>query len=463
MQSSSKMFFKASEADMVGRVIRKAKRRNLTDSERKNVFSGLSFSSSVASSDPFSFLKQPNSETNGAKENVPNGSSSESTKTPESKTSGFVFGGQPAKTNSKPAFGGFVFGTPKTTETTKSEVESEKEKTSAKNTSDLSNFLLKPGTWTCDTCMISNASDKTKCLACETPKPPGKPADDLMSNFMPCKSNWTCDACMVSNASDKVKCLACETPKPSEAVTKSDELMAKFIPTKTNWSCDACMVSNSSDKDKCAACETPKPGVKPSLLSVFKPQAGSWSCDVCMISNKSEDIKCLACETPKPGAKGATKEQEKTEFSFGASGGFKFQGGETSEKKSGGFVFGDSGSPAEPQTKTGGFVFCGGSELKSEPKTGGFVFGGASEPKSEPKTGGFVFGGASEPKSEPKTGGFVFGGASESKSEPTTSGLVFGCETPGAKSESGGFVFGGTPQSVKPKVESNFFESEKGD
>merc|ERR1719334_1196098 len=83
---------------------------------------------------------------------------------------------------------------------------------------------------------------------------------------------------MVSNPSDKVKCVACETPKPNSAetqkvnlidsakstpsITKPDDLMAKFMKKPAGWSCDVCMISNSADKTKCAACETPKPGTK---------------------------------------------------------------------------------------------------------------------------------------------------------------------------------------------------------
>ena len=37
--------------------------------------------------------------------------------------------------------------------------------------------MFKPTGWACDTCMVSNPSDKTSCLACEAPKPGSKPSE----------------------------------------------------------------------------------------------------------------------------------------------------------------------------------------------------------------------------------------------------------------------------------------------
>ena len=36
-------------------------------------------------------------------------------------------------------------------------------------------FKTTAGHWTCDTCMIQNKSDATKCAACETKKPGAAP------------------------------------------------------------------------------------------------------------------------------------------------------------------------------------------------------------------------------------------------------------------------------------------------
>ena len=330
--------------------------------------------------------------------------------TTEKKSSGFVFGSQKPKAEISQPFGGFVFGKPKPNETGEGKVESEKEKSTEKKEVDLSTFLPKPGNWTCDVCMISNPGDKEKCLACETPQPRAK--------------------------------------------SSCDDLMSKFMPSKTNWTCDACMISNTNDKDKCVACETLKVGDKPSLLSVFKPNTGNWACDVCMISNKPEALKCLACETPKQGTQATVKVPETKEFSFGSSGGFKFQGDTNCGNKSTGFVFGTSTSP-----------------LESQPKSGGFVFGGTSVTESGYKAGGFVFGGSSVTESEHKPGGLVFGGKTHSKeSESPSSGFIFGSSVPSPppdtqhKSESRGFIFGDQVQTLESgtKTEDLVFGAGKG-
>merc|ERR1719430_2470261 len=36
-------------------------------------------------------------------------------------------------------------------------------------------------------------------------------------------SKWSCEVCMISNPSEKVKCIACETPNPKAKVSASDE------------------------------------------------------------------------------------------------------------------------------------------------------------------------------------------------------------------------------------------------
>ena len=102
----------------------------------------------------------------------------------------------------------------------------------------------KSGSWSCDVCMISNDADKVKCVACETPKPGGgggvavvsgsakklesqtSSTDPLMAKFLTKgadSSKWSCDVCMISNPSDKVKCVACETPNPKAKASASGE------------------------------------------------------------------------------------------------------------------------------------------------------------------------------------------------------------------------------------------------
>ena len=116
----------------------------------------------------------------------------------------------------------------------------------------------KSGSWSCDVCMISNDADKLKCVACEIPKPGGRgggaaltgsptksesltpSADPLMAKFMTKgvdSSKWSCDVCMISNPSDKDKCLACDNPNPKAppAVSKTNNETAAEVETKPTF------------------------------------------------------------------------------------------------------------------------------------------------------------------------------------------------------------------------------------
>lgn len=194
----------------------------------------------------------------------------------------------------------------------------------------LKTFAPLPGSWTCDTCLVSNKATDVKCIACQSSKPStGKPTpkkqppsnNDLMKTFAP-----------PNNDGSKTKCVACETPKPgmkpqvlsSKPVVNVDQdLMKKFAAPSDSWTCDACMIQNKSTDSTCVACQSPQPGaakttaestlpsfgissnaaLDSSLAAKFAPPAGSWTCDTCMLSNKSDDSACAACQTPKPGAK----------------------------------------------------------------------------------------------------------------------------------------------------------------
>ncbi|XP_045113933.1 nuclear pore complex protein Nup153-like [Portunus trituberculatus] len=102
-------------------------------------------------------------------------------------------------------------------------------------------FKKSASEWDCDTCMVRNKDSVSKCVACETPKPGSKSepkgVPDMTvdtrektntlgfgSAFAKQKGEWECDTCLVRNKSDATKCISCETPKPgaanvSEAIT----------------------------------------------------------------------------------------------------------------------------------------------------------------------------------------------------------------------------------------------------
>jgi len=323
-------FKKASKEAMKGRVVKVAKRRNLTEDQKKNIFAGFGgfTSSNKSAEEAFSFLG--NSKPEEKKED-------DAAKSKESNGDG-----------------------------KKDEEKEDKSNGGSKPDDLMAKFMAKKsGSWSCDVCMISNDSDKAKCVACETPKPGGA--------------------------------LVAASPKKLESQTPStDPLMAKFL-TKgadsSKWSCDVCMISNPSDKAKCVACETPNPKAKASTPTV---------------STKNE-------------------EETKPTFNFGGGGGgFKFVDAAASKTDSpfSSFKFGSTApQPAEAPVTGGGFKFGGADDASGAPATGGFKFG-ASDDQAHTSTAeqvtGFKFGNSSEAASTTpaQVTGFKFGAT-----EPAASGF----------------------------------------
>jgi len=321
-------FRKASSQQMKGRVIKKARRRNLNEDEKKNVFAGFGGFSSTAK-DPkeaFSFLG--NTTTNGAASGgfsflsnlSKTGEVSKTTENvTESKTSGFTFG---SKGNS-------------------------------------------PG----DKLGLNDDSKESDGKAeKENQTPANNSSNDLFSKFKPAAGTWSCDVCMISNGGEKDKCAACETPKPGAQVKSTD------IPTSTSTAVNGGfkfgVSSQTIDKNGSNASKPVD-----DLFSKFKPAAGAWSCDVCMISNNGDNDKCIACETPKPGSAVKPSVNETKSFSFGDNGGFKFGGSSQSESSSG-FKFGVSDSSTS-STASSGFKFEATDEKSANvtKASTGFKFG----------------------------------------------------------------------------------------
>ncbi|KAJ3066926.1 hypothetical protein HDU99_003691, partial [Rhizoclosmatium hyalinum] len=365
--------------------------------------------------------------------------------------------------------------------------------------------------WTCGTCLVPNAGDKTKCAACEADKPGSKPVAASTAAFSfapsssatttsattgfqfspaskeapsstaptfgfsttpktaapakPSGSNWECNTCLVSNPSDKLKCVACEADKPGSAPAKSTTattggfsfggstttaasttsttggfsfsgattstsaptpsggftfggaqptpapVASKPAASGPTWNCETCLSPNPSDKVKCLACEADKPGTTPAPkpsggftfgtasatpappstggfsfgssqpVATAKPAASagpSWTCDTCLVTNPSDKVKCLACETDKPGAAPAAKPSA-TSFSFGST-------SSSTPATTGGFSFGtpasNSSATVAPASST--FSFSSASSTTSVPAaTGGFSFKAAEKPEEK--------------------------------------------------------------------------------
>ncbi|KFU92120.1 Nuclear pore complex protein Nup153, partial [Chaetura pelagica] len=323
-------------------------------------------------------------------------------------------------------------------------------------------FKTAPNTWDCDTCLVQNKPEATKCIACETPKPG---TGVMPALTLPAVTDSSVTVTSSSSSTDTTATLG---------------FGDKFKKPKGSWDCAVCLVSNKAEDSKCIACQSEKPGSSVPVtsnsisafstssggfldLDKFKKPEGSWDCEVCMVQNKAEATKCVACENAKPGTKaelkgfgtavvstnaampsftfGVPSSSSESSQTLGSTGNFKFG-------EQGSFKFGIASEPASSNTVTGGFKFpttsgdfkfgVSSSDSKSEDnkkegKSTGFTFGLPSASSQAPST--FQFGTASlgqqEKKEEPVLGGFGFGTSSTSsiatnENKTGVSGFTFG-------------------------------------
>ncbi|NWW06696.1 NU153 protein, partial [Oreocharis arfaki] len=323
-------------------------------------------------------------------------------------------------------------------------------------------FKPAPNTWDCDTCLVQNKPEATKCVACETPKPGTGVMPALTMPMV------TDNAVTVTSTSS------------GTATTVTLGFGDKFKQPKGSWNCSVCLVQNTAEYSKCVACESEKPGFSVPVttssvsafssssggfldLDKFKKPEGSWECEVCLVRNEAEATKCVACEGAKPGTKaelkgfgtatvstnaampsftfGVPSSSSDSSQTLGSTGSFKF--GEQSS-----FKFGIASESASSNTVTGGFTFPTGS--------GNFKFGVSSsdskseDSKKESKSNSFTFGLPSTSSQAPST--FQFGttslGQQEKKEEPVLGGFGFATSSASSiatnenKTGVGGFTFG---------------------
>lgn len=243
-------------------------------------------------------------------------------------------------------------------------------------------FAPLPGSWTCDTCLVSNKATDTKCVACQSSKPSTeKPA---LKKLPPASNgSWSCDTCMTTNEAG---------PSSKPPVNADSDLLKKSALPSGSWSSDTCLVQNKSTDTACVACQSPNSGVVSStkttaapsfgisskevpdnsLATKFAPPAGSWTCDTCMLSNKGEDSSCVACETPKPGVKPAAK------MTFG---GPTFSSGQSSASLP--FTFGVNNSSGSDFSSPASIKFGVGNTQSTDQSisTATFTFGSSAVDK----------------------------------------------------------------------------------
>uniref|UniRef100_A0AAQ6IKU9 Nuclear pore complex protein Nup153 n=1 Tax=Anabas testudineus TaxID=64144 RepID=A0AAQ6IKU9_ANATE len=285
-------------------------------------------------------------------------------------------------------------------------------------------FSKPAGTWDCDTCLVLNKPDAVKCVACETAKPgtglkpslalppaistvPSVPAPTVSlgfgDKFKKPEGAWECDTCMVQNKAEDTKCVACTSAKPGFTSLASTESMFglgdKFKKPEGAWDCDVCLVQNKAADVQCVACQSAKPGAN------VEPKG----------------FKFGTSDSTTGSGSGGFKFGTSDSTSGSGSGGFKFGGSfaesSSSSSSSSGFKFGvpfgssSSESTSKGTTASSGFKFSNSSE--------GFKFGAASsdDKKSDPPAtaSGFKFGTSS---------GIVFETGSSSTESSSKSGFT---------------------------------------
>ncbi|NXD24083.1 NU153 protein, partial [Spelaeornis formosus] len=362
---------------------------------------------------------------------------------------------------------------------------------------------------TCEAAKVSTV-ESTKQTVSVSPCVPSKttvPATGTMGfedKFKPAPNTWDCDTCLVQNKPEATKCIACETPKPgtgvmpaltmpvvtdnSVTVTSTSSSTGttvtlgfgdKFKQPKGSWNCSVCLLQNKAEDSKCVACQSEKPGFSVPVtsssvsafsassggfldLDKFKKPEGSWECEACLVQNKAEATKCIACKNAKPGTKaelkgfgtatvsanaavpaftfGVPSSSSESSQTLGSTGSFKF--GEQSS-----FKFGIASESASSNTVTG---------FKFPTDSGNFKFGVSSsdskpeDSKKESKSNSFTFGLPSLSSQAPST--FQFGttsvGQQEKKEEPVLGSFGFATSSTSSittnenKSGVGGFTFG---------------------
>ncbi|XP_053913374.1 nuclear pore complex protein Nup153 isoform X2 [Cuculus canorus] len=305
-------------------------------------------------------------------------------------------------------------------------------------------FKTAPNMWDCDTCLVQNKPEATKCIACETPKPG---TGVMPALTLPVVTDYSVTVTSSSSSTDTTVTLG---------------FGDQFKKPKGSWDSAVCLVSNKAEDSKCVACQSEKPGssvpVTSSSVSAFsapsggfldldkfKKPEGSWDCEVCLVQNKAEATKCVACESAKPGTKAELKgfgsaavssnaampsfkfgvpSSSDSSHTLGSAGNFKFG-------EQGRFKFGIASESASSSTVTSEFKFLANpgdlkfgvsssdskpEDSKKESKSNSFTFGLSSTTSQAPST--FQFGtpslGQQEKKEEPVLGSFGFGTSSTS-------------------------------------------------
>ncbi|KAF2366732.1 Zinc finger RanBP2-type [Trinorchestia longiramus] len=242
--------------------------------------------------------------------------------------------------------------------------------------------------------------------------------------FKAAAGSWECDTCMVRNNADKSRCVACDTAKPGSGSSpvKSSDAVSNSKAASVSSTTAPAFITNS------------KPTVS-GFGDAFKKAASDWECDTCLVNNKGDALQCIACQTAKPGASSSasasnpvsiganSKESSSTCFSFGVPATSAVTTTVTST-----FSFGTKPSSTVASSSSSGFSF--GTKLSStvaacSSSSSTFSFGLKPSSTISQTTSPFSFGVASSSSvpssSSTSTSSVTFSGFSAASTIATTS------------------------------------------
>ncbi|XP_065682219.1 E3 SUMO-protein ligase RanBP2 isoform X2 [Hydra vulgaris] len=133
----------------------------------------------------------------------------------------------------------------------------------------LKSKFVKEGSWSCNTCLVSNQISAQCCVACQSPNPnaSSNPSSSVDTSYqkpeVASKNNlFTFGVSSSSTASSSFG--ASNNQQNIDAKIKN--LKSKFN-KESNWSCSTCLVSNQISAQCCVACQSPNPNASsnPSL------------------------------------------------------------------------------------------------------------------------------------------------------------------------------------------------------
>ncbi|KAM3857920.1 nuclear pore complex protein Nup153 [Diretmus argenteus] len=281
----------------------------------------------------------------------------------------------------------------------------------------------KPGTGVRPSLTLPSAFSAVKTVS--TPAAPASTGFiGFGDKFKKPEGTWECDTCMVENKAQDTKCVACMSAKPgasslTSAAASSAPVLGfgdKFKKPEGAWECDVCCVQNKAADVQCVACQSAKPGAKVEPKAFGSSAFGTTGSSAVGTSTSGSVGFKFGSSTDSPsGSVGFKFGGNLPESSSSTSGGFKF-----------GVPFGNSSSETTTQDTTGtsGFKFGAPTE--------GFKFGVAStlatanddKNSDQPVMGsGFQF---------DASGGIVFG-TSSTESKSSKGGFSFGMSEPDEK------------------------------